>query len=87
MSNLFSGLHDTLKGVSFTDVGSNIVNGIWKGISDGWDWLKKCELIHNAMMFYNEHGEQVKKLTKSSRLTDKNLITEPIRADNAALKG
>ena len=41
VSNLFSGLHDTLKGVSFTDVGSNIVNGIWKGVSDGWDWLKK----------------------------------------------
>nr|DAE02638.1 MAG TPA: hypothetical protein [Siphoviridae sp. ctTwu10] len=39
------------------------------------------------MMFYNEHGEQVKKFTKSSRLTDKNLITEPIRADNATLKG
>lgn len=24
----------------FTDVGSNIINGLWSGISNGWQWLK-----------------------------------------------
>ena len=28
-------------GESFKTVGSNIVNGIWNGISAGWDWLKE----------------------------------------------
>lgn len=41
VTNLYNALHKTLADVSFTDIGSNIVNGIWKGISDGWDWLKK----------------------------------------------
>lgn len=41
VTSLFNGLHSALAGVSFVDIGSNIVNGIWKGVSDGWDWLKK----------------------------------------------
>ncbi len=41
VTNLYNALHKTLADVSFTDIGTNIVNGIWKGISDGWDWLKK----------------------------------------------
>ena len=60
---------------------------LYSGVNRNADFMQVCEQTHNAMMFYNEHGEQVKKLTKSSRLTDKNLITEPIRADNATLKG
>ena len=34
--NVFSNI-----GESFKTVGSNIVNGIWNGISAGWDWLKE----------------------------------------------
>ena len=34
--NVFSNI-----GKSFKTVGSNIVNGIWNGISAGWDWLKE----------------------------------------------
>lgn len=30
----FTGYVDT-----FSDIGSDIVDGIWKGIKDGWDWL------------------------------------------------
>ena len=41
VSNLYTSLRDTLNNTSFTSVGENIINGIWKGISDGWDWLKK----------------------------------------------
>lgn len=41
VTSLFNGLHSALAGVRFVDIGSNIVNGIWKGVSDGWDWLKK----------------------------------------------
>ena len=41
VSGLYTSLRDTLNNTSFTSVGKNIINGIWKGISDGWDWLKK----------------------------------------------
>ena len=34
--NVFSNI-----GESFKNIGTNIVNGIWSGISDGWDWLKE----------------------------------------------
>ena len=27
-------------GSSFADIGSNIISGIWDGISSGWDWLQ-----------------------------------------------
>ena len=33
--NVFSGI-----GEKFKTIGSNIVQGIWNGISAGWDWLK-----------------------------------------------
>ena len=34
--NVFSNI-----GESFKNIGTNIVNGIWNGISAGWDWLKE----------------------------------------------
>lgn len=43
--NKISGIVSTLKDKfteavrSFTSVGKNIIDGIWNGIQDGWDWL------------------------------------------------
>lgn len=34
------GVFDTIKD-AFFNVGDNIINGIWDGISSGWDWLKE----------------------------------------------
>lgn len=37
----FEKLTDAVKGLpdKFLEIGSNIVSGIWNGISNGWDWL------------------------------------------------
>lgn len=42
-SGLFNAVVDGLKSLpsKMETIGSNIVSGIWKGISGGWDWLKK----------------------------------------------
>ncbi len=39
---MVTGMIDTIKGLpdKFKEIGSNIVSGIWNGISSGWDWLK-----------------------------------------------
>lgn len=39
----FDNIVDGLKSLpdKMKEIGSNIVNGIWNGISSGWDWLKK----------------------------------------------
>ena len=39
VQTLYEGLKTTLEGISFESVGSNIINGIGKGIESGWDWL------------------------------------------------
>lgn len=38
-------------GSTFADIGSNIVSGIWNGISSGWDWLKnKVSNLANSLL-------------------------------------
>ena len=38
-------------GSTFAEIGSNIVSGIWNGISSGWDWLKdKVSNIANSLL-------------------------------------
>lgn len=41
VQTLYEGLKTTLEGISFESVGSNIINGIWKGVEGGWDWLTR----------------------------------------------
>ena len=42
MKNCVSGIVNAFSniGSSFADIGSNVVHGIWNGISNGWNWLK-----------------------------------------------
>ena len=42
MNNAVNGIKNAFSniGEDFKNIGSNIVNGIWNGISAGWDWLK-----------------------------------------------
>jgi len=40
VTNLWTGLKDTLKGTSWTDVGSGITSGVKQGITDGWNTFK-----------------------------------------------
>ena len=42
MNNVVNGIVNTFSdiGSKFATIGSNIVQGIWNGISSGWDWLK-----------------------------------------------
>ena len=38
-------------GSTFAEIGSNIVSGIWNGISSGWDWLKdKVSNLANSLL-------------------------------------
>lgn len=43
VKEIYNGIINTFSNIksSMEQVGSNIVNGIWNGISSGWDWLKK----------------------------------------------
>ena len=46
ITNVFSNI-----GSTFADIGSNIVSGIWNGISSGWDWLKdKVSNLANSLL-------------------------------------
>ena len=42
MNNAVNGIKNAFSniGEDFKNIGSNIVSGIWNGISAGWDWLK-----------------------------------------------
>lgn len=42
MNNVVNGIVNTFSdiGSKFATIGNNIVQGIWNGISSGWDWLK-----------------------------------------------
>ena len=43
VQEIYNGVVNTFSNIKskMEEVGSNIVNGIWNGISDGWDWLNK----------------------------------------------
>ena len=46
IKNAFSNI-----GKDFTEIGSNIVKGIWDGISSGWNWLKdKVSSLANSLL-------------------------------------
>lgn len=50
---LFDAIVDGVKGLpdKMKEIGSNIVNGIWEGISGGWDWLKgKVSEVANSLL-------------------------------------
>lgn len=68
VTNLYNALHKTLADVSFTDIGTNIVNGIWKGISDGWDWLKKkVKELANSLLDAAKDALGIKSPSKAFR--------------------
>ena len=39
-SNFFDALDDSFGDVDWMSLGTNIIDGIWGGLKDGWDWLK-----------------------------------------------
>ena len=59
ITSFFSGIWEKIKGVfsnaisSFLNIGKNIVEGIWKGISNGYEWIKNKikEWVGNVTKF------------------------------------
>ena len=53
MRNCVNGIINAFSniGSSFATIGSNIVQGIWNGISNGWNWLKdKVSSLANSLL-------------------------------------
>lgn len=49
-TNGVSAIKSAITSVSWSDLGGNIVDGIWNGISSGWDWLtRKVKDLANSL--------------------------------------
>lgn len=40
--NIFDSMLDTFEDMDWASIGENLLDGIWEGIEDGWDWLVGC---------------------------------------------